>query len=150
MRSFLKRFWPGQSRPEASQDATVPPIGDQECLGRFVYHPKDVSRSQGVAKPKVFMPEQHPETEEWETSTCRMGQLTDQASWDIGDRIRGMSVVARADIDASGVVDSNARCQAAPQPDFDEHAVIVGWPNEKEAQKAIAAALAYRAALVER
>ena len=77
-------------------------------------------------------------------------ELSQIEIWQIGDDVAGkprnLSAVARADLEASAVIESQLAIQLDAEP-HPRHAVIVGWPMEKDEQKALALELCARAML---
>ena len=82
-----------------------------------------------------------------QTSVFRIYDLSDKEVWDIGDREVasriGKSVLGRADIGASNVMEKGLR--AFPSEPPVRHANIVGWPEEKSEQRLISLELAAEA-----
>lgn len=110
--------------------------------------------SQARVKKGAFMPETHPDTGRLETSVYVVNGLEDRAIWSLGDARVGTEtrrVRARADF-AVGCIEGTKKdgfvgfsVLRAEPPEL--HAVIVGWPAEKESQKALATELAGKAEL---
>ena len=149
MIQFLKELWKAlrRSTPNKIGAATVAP---DERIARFIYHKNDWSK-QNTPKPKqkVFLPMK--EAGQWETSVCRISAAPEQRIWEIANRARfPLPALARADLTALSVEAAGLHTNSAPdiEADYPEHAVIVGWPDEKEKQMEIAIQLASAAALV--
>jgi len=124
--------------------ADLPP---EEFVSRFVYDSDKVSGTR--AKPAAFLPKFEPQFERWETSVCSLARCAnDERVWHLARTQRSdKSVKARIDVCVDHVQHSDLRCIAAPVPGYPEHAVIVGWPDEKHDQKARALALSKRCAV---
>ncbi|MGA7193450.1 MAG: hypothetical protein WBW94_07430, partial [Anaerolineales bacterium] len=116
---------------------TLPP---EERLARFIYHKNDWSKQVPLRpKPKVFLPEKY--EGKWETSVCRISFIPEQRIWEIAHRARApRPALARADIVCGSVEDAGLQTIAAPdhENDYPEHAVIVGWPDDKGKQMLLA------------
>jgi len=82
-----------------------------------------------------------------ETSVYRIPELSQEAIWSLGKAlIRKETLKARADIVCSAPQQIGLRVESSPQ-DHPKHAVIVGWPVEKDKQKMLATRLSDVAAL---
>lgn len=145
----LKKLWKAlkQSSPDKAETVFVSP---DERITRFVYD-KSAWSKQPIPKPKpkVFFPEMY--KGQWETSVCRISAAPEQRIWEIAHRARSpRPALARADLIASSVKEAGLCTASAPdlEKDYPEHAVIVGWPDEKEKQMALAIQLVTSANLV--
>jgi len=81
------------------------------------------------------------EAGQWETSVCRISATPEKRIWEIAHRARSPRLaLARADLTANSVDSTGLRINPAPDLDADypEHAVIVGWPDEKDKQMELA------------
>lgn len=149
MIQFLKELWKvlRRSTPDKTETATVSP---EERIARFIYQKSDWSKQHTPRpKPKVFLPMR--EAGQWETSVCRVTATSELRIWEIANRARfPLPVLARADLSAKAVNVAGLRTDPAPdlEADYPEHAVIVGWPDEKEKQMALSLQLASSADLV--
>lgn len=139
MIQFLKELWKAlkQSTPNKTRTIT---ISSDESVARFIYQKSDWSKQPTPKpKPKVFLPIL--EAGQWETSVCRISATSDQRIWEISNRIRSpLLALARADLAVNSVEAAGLRTKPAPDLDADypEHAVIVGWPDEKDKQMELA------------
>lgn len=112
---------------------------DSERLSRFVFE------SVHTRKPfKAFF-----DPNSSELSVSRTSALRDEEIWLLGDeagRKRERPAIARFDFMASvlGGLELQARMDEPPR----HHAVVVGWPTEREAKKLRAMELAAEANLV--
>lgn len=78
----------------------------------------------------------------WETSVCHMDSCNDDRVWNIGRSCRtDKTLRARIDFDVQHVVNNALSCEASPEDGYDEHAVVIEWPPDKEQQKLIAVQL---------
>jgi len=149
MIQFLKELWKvlRRSTPDKAGTATVSP---DERVARFIYQKSDWSKqATPKPKPKVFLPTK--EAGQWETSVCRVHVVPEQRIWKIANRVRSpLPALARADLTANSIVVAGLCTEPAPdlEADYPEHAVIVGWPEEKEKQMALSIQLASSADLV--
>ncbi len=124
--------------PEPEDNA----VDDDESLTRFVYNADEVNRA-GRVKPGAFLPTLETHSGRWETSVCRMNGCTEERVWDLARTQRpDRTVKARADHSVQSAVAVGLVCVAAPVHGFPEHAVLLGWPGDKPAQKDIAIGLA--------
>jgi hypothetical protein len=113
-------------------DAT---ISEDEWLARYIFHAGHV-RADGTIKPDAFIPYKHTEL-----SVTRHAKLSDEQVWQFGDdvgRARSLALLGRADTLAKHFVMQRLRVIAAPLPDNENHANVVGWPPDKQSQKEIA------------
>ncbi len=129
----------------------VPPVGEGELLARFIMSKSQIKSSEGRVKQDAFMPNKH--KERWELSVMRHLQAT------LGEiRIVGEGVASRrepprtlygwADIVSDDARNLRLSVDPEPEPDNPNHANILNWPDDKPAQKAIAAELAKLARFV--
>lgn len=148
IRSLKKFLFGSQSSGADSLDNQIGEIEQTETVGRFIYQNGDCSRSTNKPKQKVFLPAKHPTLGRWETSVCRIDKASATRVWEIANTIREpLPAVARADIAIQAISAAQLLTEAVPEEGYAEHAVIVGWPDEKEKQKAIAANLVFHATL---
>lgn len=149
MIQFLKELWKvlRRSTPDKAGTATISP---DERVARFIYQKSDWSnQATPKPKPKVFLPMK--EAGQWETSVCRVHVVPEQRIWKIANRVRSpLPALARADLTTNSIAVAGLCTDPAPDHDADypEHAVIVGWPDEKEKQMALSIQLASSADLI--
>jgi hypothetical protein len=123
-------------------------VADEESLTRFVYDSDKVTRS-GTIKAGAFLPMQEKLDGRWETSVCRLINCSEDRIWDLARTQRPERTIhARADHTVQSAVATALSCVASPVHGFPEHAVLIGWPIEKFAQKEIALRLAKASAVV--
>ncbi len=118
------------------------PVADDECLARYIIRPDHV-RKDGTVKPEPFVPFKHTEL-----SVTRHLALSESELWEIGSEVagqRGTSLVARADVQTMVFVQQKLRAVSAPVEGNPNHANVIDWPPDKQAQKAIALEIALRA-----
>lgn len=138
MMQFLKRLWSAfKGRRACGSELQADTVGDEERLARFIYESSKFSSQKCRAKPGAFLPDNR-----GETSICRTSNLTDADVWAIGDRIREIRSLARADFVALNATAHGLAIDAVPEDGYPQHAVIVGWPASKDEQKALALELA--------
>ena len=135
---MLLRRW--LRTPDSRNLAVVAP--DEE-LARFIFERRYVDQL-GRVKQGAFLPELY--KGRLETSVCRIRDITEVRIWNLGKTVRPDKVLyARADFPHSAAISKSLKCLSAPEPNFGEHAVLIGWPHgsdEKMRHKAIAAHLA--------
>lgn len=114
-------------------------VSADEQLARFILFSKWL-RSDETVRPEAFMP--HPYID---LSVTRHQALSEHEIWEIGQSVsglRGATLYGRADIRASDVLRQSLDVKSAPVPNNPNHANIIGWPEQKPAQKVIALQLA--------
>jgi len=114
-------------------------VSRDELLARFVLFGKWIRADQTI-RPEAFIP--HPYTD---LSVTRHKSLLEENIWVIGQEVadkRGLTLYGRGDIYAVAILKQNLNVQPAPVDNNPNHANIVGWPEEKSAQKIIAMKLA--------
>lgn len=121
-------------------------IRASERVTRYVFDKGHFRSSNNTARYSAFLPEKH--SEQWETSVYRTHDLSDLDIWRIvDDHIapkRKKPAKGRADVKAENV-DACKGKRIAFVPETSEHirhAIIVGWPDDKEGQIALALELA--------
>lgn len=108
------------------------PIHEAEAVSRFVFR-SDHLRADGRAKPKAFLPEHHPATDEYELSVCRMTDCSERRAWHLGQTCRtNVNLKARADFEVRAAYEQRLTGHRAPEPNFPEHGVLVSWPPAEE------------------
>lgn len=116
-------------------DQAVP---QEESVCRFVYD-SDKLYQNGAAKPGAFLPMFETNLLRWETSVCRLTGCREERIWHLARTQRlDKTLKARADLAVQSVEDAALLCVQAPVTGFPEHAVLLGWPSDKPAQKEIA------------
>jgi hypothetical protein len=147
MIQFLKELWKALGRFTQDKTGTAA-VSSDERVARFIYQKSDWSKHPTQKpKPKLFLPMM--EEGQWETSVCRASSTTEQRIWIIANRVRSPAL-ARADLTANFVMAAGLITDPAPDfaADYAEHAVIIGWPDEKEKQMELAVQLSASASLV--
>jgi len=124
----------------------IPPppaaIGDEEDLARYVFRPEHV-RTDGTIKPDALIPYRYTEL-----SVTRHHGLDAAEIWAAGRAVaeqRQLALVGRADLLAADYRARSLTVQTDPVEGNAHHALVLGWPTEKPAQKLIAQLLAARA-----
>lgn len=110
-------------------------VTEDEWLARFVLR-KDHVRSDGTVKPDPFIPYRL-----FELSVTRHLGLAEGEIWRIGETVAsqiGTSLQGRADAKASVFIRQRLRIVAAPEQENPNHANVIDWPRDKQAQKEIA------------
>ena len=117
-------------------------VADDEILARFIVSKRDYTLEQRAVRPRAFLPYRG------ETSVFRTHGLSDAAVWQLAaDHVepsRGRCL-ARGDLRADMVRSTPLTIDADDSPL--RHAVIAGWPDEKQEQLALALELAASAVL---
>lgn len=114
-------------------------VTDDELLARFVLFSKWFRLDETI-RPEAFIPHPHVDL-----SVTRHQLLAENEIWAIGQHVadgRGLTLYGRADICATDVLRQSLSIKAAPVPNNPHHANIVGWPEQKPAQKMVALQLA--------
>lgn len=120
--------------------ANVPPVADAELLARYVTQKSQLRRSDRTLKQDVFVP--HPRNE---LSVTRHRDATVEEIWQVGRDVAaalGRTLYGRGDLRSSDCKTNSLRVEAKPLADNPNHANVVGWPPQKQDQKAIAIKLA--------
>lgn len=115
--------------------AVEQPVAEAEWLARYIVRKQHVRRD-GTVKPDPFIPFKYVEL-----SVTRHLELSEQRIWDIGDRVASQTntqLQGRADAQASVYMQQRLRVVAAPVEHNPNHANVVDWPSDKQAQKEIA------------
>ncbi len=111
------------------------PVTEAEWLARYIVRKQHVRRD-GTVKPDPFIPFKYVEL-----SVTRHLELSEERIWDIGDRVASQTntqLQGRADAQASSYIRQRLRVVAAPVEHNPNHANVVDWPSDKQAQKEIA------------
>lgn len=125
------------------------PVEADEILARFVFYEGWI-RANGTVKQDAFIPRQSPNLD---LSVIRHTELESTELWEIGESIGASralgshSIVLRgsADIRAGRILaipEAQDLCLCPTPPPPTNHVDILGWPEEKSAQKIIAAQMA--------
>ncbi len=124
----------------------IPPlpaaIGDEEDLARFVFFQGHV-RADLTIKPDALIPHPYPDL-----SVNRRHGADEAGIWADArtvERKRGRPLVGRADLLAADYRSRRLSVQSDPVEGNPRHALVLGWPAEKSAQKNIAQLLVARA-----
>ena len=124
--------WFTKSQAPRAQDF----VTDRGYVARFVFKPRDLS-VDGRSKPRAFAPERHPALGRYETSVCGLTGVADDRLWFLGKTVRassGLTAIAAVQIGVPKVVAVGLSCEAAPEPAYKEHGVVVGWHSDPEAK----------------
>lgn len=116
-------------------------VSSEESATRFIYDADKIFQN-GDVKPGAFLPSPDKASGRLETSVCRLKDCSEERIWYLARTQRtDKTVKGRADLSVQAVVEVGLECIAAPVVDFPEHAVLLGWPADKPACKAIALVL---------
>lgn len=137
---FLKALLKALKKSSPNK-STTSEVNNSEVVGRFTYQKGDFFKDPLKAKPKLFLPMQ--ENGVWETSVCRVSNIQTKRMWTIGDTVRKPKVaLGVSTLDVEQILQAGLSAKSAPETNYSEHAVILGWPEEKEKQMDFAVALA--------
>lgn len=120
-------------------------IASDEILARFILF-KGWIRNDGTVKQDAFVPPR-----DLDLSVTRLRYLLEQEVWRIGQTIAGArpaTLHGRADIPAAEVRQRELDVVPRPVADNPNHAVVIGWPSDKPAQKIIAQELAAKSSFM--
>lgn len=108
------------------------------AVARFAFYSRQVSKT-GIPRPFAFEPEEHPDTGRLETSICGLHEVSADRLWHLGRTIRtdGRGAIAAIEVPVEAVVDAGLGCESAPEVDFPEHGVILGWDTDKDKRLSI-------------
>jgi hypothetical protein len=133
----LFRIWNGFFyKKEGSIDPSDP-------VSRYLIDKRHYSSQNQRVKPGAFLPEPN-----GETSVYLIKNLSEKEIWGLGEQYieaKGRRIRGRAQLNAGAVEEASLRLLADAAPP--RHARIVGWPSEKDEQKAFALELAQRSLL---
>lgn len=117
-------------------------LSGEEWLARFVLNRRHV-RADGTVKREAFVPFK------WvELSVTRHLDWTQEQIWEAGDRVARQTektLQGRADAQVSTYAGQGLPVIAAPEPDNPNHANVIDWPQDKQAQMEIALEIAREA-----
>jgi len=122
--------------------SAVPDIDENELLARYVVFGSHVRPDQTV-KQDAFIP-----PPDLEMSVNRHRESTVEEIWRIGQQVaalRTLTLKGRADIRVSEYKIAGLAAKQEPIDGNPNHAIVVGWPTEKAAQKHVAQKLAAQA-----
>lgn len=130
--------------------ASIRPLNSKisltEPFARFIVSKKHFSKVAGTTKGRAF----EPAPEDNATSVFRSLSLTEEQIWWLGQTHvatpRKMTLYARADIPVNSVLTLELTVRSDEPPR--RHAIIGGWPAEKDAVMSLAQELAAEATLV--
>jgi hypothetical protein len=125
-----------------SEEPVNEKIVDDEWLARFILYSRWIRSSDNTVKQDAFIPPQ-----DSELSVTRHLDLSEAELWKTGQAVantRSSTLYGRADLQA--IATRNQSLEVRPDFPPKNHAIIIGWPDDKPAQKIIALELA-RAAL---
>jgi hypothetical protein len=109
-------------------------------LSRFLYHKSHYRSLDQTVKYTAFIP---PENKR--LSVFRIFSLSENEVWALGDNLRSVPSLGRADLKIEGIAEAGLTIEADDIPA--RHANIIGWPAESSAIKLKALLLAEKALL---
>lgn len=119
-------------------------VGQDERITRFMFQTNHIKRDAGTMRSGALLPTRHPQSHIWETSVARIQGLQNPDIWKLGAFVgasREKAPVGRGDFLAQNA--SSVRLRVVSDKEaFERHAVLQGWPDDKEDQKQIALELA--------
>jgi hypothetical protein len=126
--------------------ASVPDVGDNETLARYVLQRSHIRRSDRTVKPDAFMP-----PPDLQLSATRHRMATEAEIWEIGESVaaaRILTLYGRGDFSVTACIDQRLGVSAAPVVGNPNHAHVLKWPDDKAGQKSIAQEIAASATFV--
>jgi hypothetical protein len=137
---------------QSEPGVTEPALAGDQLVSRFIYEESKISRKSGKPQLGAFLPMFEAAFNRYETSMCHINACANDARiWQCGIEARDRPLVARVDLQVSIVQMAQLRCLASPNPpSFNEHAVVVDWPEDKEGQKKLALEIAKACPTVKR
>ena len=114
-------------------------IHPDELLARFIFY-RRYFRDDNTIRPEAFIP--HPYND---LSVTRHLNLNESQLRDIGESVAlesDKTLHGRADITAKVVSNLTLSTNPDPTPNNPNHAIIIGWPEEKSKQKTVAQLIA--------
>ena len=103
-------------------------LEDSVTVGRFLFDKRLVRAADGSVKPNAMLPELF--QGRLETSVCDLTTTNAERLRTLASAIRApMIALALTRVVVREVSKQGLDCETAPQPDFEEHAVIVQWPS---------------------
>lgn len=131
-RKWFSRWFIKSREPDAGA-AFIAPDG---AVGRFVFEPRKLYSADGKPKPHAFEPERHPELRRFETSICGLVGVPQRRVSYLGETIRpGLRALAIIELPVSVVVAAGLQCEAAPEENYPEHGVIIGWDEDSKSHR---------------
>jgi hypothetical protein len=115
-------------------------VSSNEVVARFVVHARWIRSSSLSVKPEAFMP--HPPTE---LSVTRERDLAEVDLWRVGESIAAKpsgTLYGRASLGVEIIRTYGLDAKPDPVSENMNHALVIGWPAEKSAQKSHAQLLA--------
>lgn len=117
-----------------------PTVAAEEWLARFITSSRWIRASDQTVKQDAFIPHPYPDL-----SVTRHKNLSVEELWRIGQDVadrRPATFYGKADLTAEQVRRNKLQVEERPEPDNLNHATIIGWPDDKPAQKILAQELA--------
>lgn len=115
-------------------------VADEEQLARFILFSRCIRSVDQTARPDAFIPYPYPDL-----SVTRHLNFSESELWKAGQDVadaRPATLYGRADFCAAAARRQSLKVVPDPAPNNQNHAKIVGWPENKPAQKIIAIELA--------
>jgi hypothetical protein len=138
MKRFLSELWNWFKKSLGPNDG--PFVHEGGDVARFVFRERDLD-SHGCPKAKVFRADFHPKLQRYETSVCGLTAVTRDRVWQLGASLRAkeqLRAVAAVQVSVARIRQAtNLWCESAPEPNYAEHGVILGWhaePTDKAAR----------------
>lgn len=120
------------------------PVEQHETLARYIYTKNHYRSSDQTVKYGAFVPPKNNR----QLSVFRISSLSENEIWIIGENLRSLSLLGRADVQASYVFQIELSIDPDNTPQH--HANIIGWPSQDSEIKLKAIELADNAQLVRR
>lgn len=143
------RFWKAFDGLFRRKRSEVMDSGDLP-LTRYIFSSREFSKNNERVKPGAFLPYPHRKL-----SVFQILGLLSRDIWNIGHNLRSDKTLhARADFSGSDVTNISGSRELARNIALEidnnpeRHGDIIGWPEEKPAQKQIAAEFAAKSTLI--
>lgn len=120
-----------------------PTVPNDESVSRFIYSADYIYKEGGKPRPGAFLPRFEQAFNRHETSVCHLNGCADDRVWELALTSRPEQVLkGRVDFTVGLATAQTLECLSSPEHNYQEHAVLVNWPADKENQKRIAMQLA--------
>ncbi len=114
----------------------------EDNLLRFILQSKWVRQDKTI-RPNAFIPHPHDNF-----SVTVRGDYSDEDVWEKGECVAlksGRTLYGFADNLSRDYLSCNLQVKSDPEDDNPNHAIILGWPTDKSAQKELAIIIASKA-----
>ncbi len=115
-------------------------VADDEQLARFILYSSYIRNKDQTVRPNAFIPYPYPDL-----SVTRHLSFSEGELWNAGQNVAdaaSATLHGRADFHVAAARRQSLQVFPDPTPNNQNHANIIGWPENKPAQKIIAIELA--------